>query len=189
VIVLSKNDDAYSKVLVGFRRFVHDILPIAIARLGLDIEPPAVDVAIVPDQYWMKLPENVPCLENFEKTWTDVKAVAVYIPLSFENRLRVMVELQRTDPAGNYDRQVDYDSVIFLRKTELVEGQEERTVIEFYASMAAACFGLVITAATGDYGVCPISNPFRDTNATAAMETLTRSMTPSEFVKRYAPED
>jgi hypothetical protein len=190
VRILSKNRTTESsKVLVAFRRFVRDILPIAMARTGVKIEPPTVDVTLVPSVHWLELRDNVPGAWNFEDDWMNVKAVAVYLPLSFEDRLRVLIELQQTDHSHNYDQNLDYNAVIFLHKVDLVKGQEERTVIELYAAMASACFGLVVNAATGCYGVCPIRNPLNDTNAAAAVAALTLHMTPSEFARRYGPED
>jgi hypothetical protein len=176
------------KIQRPFRRFVQDILPFAIAKVGVKIEPPTVDVILVPNSYWANLRNTVHAEKLQADEWMSAKVVAVYMPVPFEDRLRALTELQQTDPNYNYDHHLDYNAIIFLRKTKPARGEEERTVIELYAAMAAACFGLVVSTPFRRYSICPISNPFNDTNAQAAMEALTASMTPAEFARRYGPE-
>jgi hypothetical protein len=184
-----EKENQLSRIQTPFRRFVKDILPIAIARVGVKIEPPTVDVIFVPDSYWAKLRHTVHA-EKFEADdWVNAKVVSVYMPMPLEDGLRALTELQQTDPNHNCDQHIDYNAMIFLRKRKPARGEEERAVIELYAAMAAACFGLVANAAFGCYGVCPISNPLNDTNAQAAVEALTANMTPAEFARRYGPED
>lgn len=178
-----------SKVQVGFSRFVHDILPIANAKVGVPVAPPTVQVLIVPESYWPNLRNNVWSKGVREEEWMSVKAVAVYTPASFEVRLRALTELQQKDHTHNYDRDIDYNAVIFLRQGTPTKGEEEHAVLEIYATLASACFSLAIATMFRRYSVCPIANPFEDKNAEEAMGTLTATLTPEQFAQRYGPED
>lgn len=94
------------------------------------IEPPTVDVILLPDPYWAKLRHTV-YAEKFEaEDWINAKVVAVYMPVPFDDRLRALTELQQTDPNHNYDENVDFNAMIFLRKRKPARGEEERAVIE-----------------------------------------------------------
>ena len=178
-----------SKLEAGFRRFVHDALPIAIAKLGVKVTPPTVDVFVVPDSYWLKLRDNAWAKTATQEEWMNAKAVAIYTPTSFSDRLRASIELQHTDKNHNYDKNMDYNAVVFLRRGTLVKGEEERTVLEFYASLASASFSLAIATHFGRYSVCPITDPFNDRNAEEAMGILTAPLTPERFAQRYGPQD
>jgi hypothetical protein len=173
------------KVQAGFNRFVHDILPIANAKVGVPVAPPTVKVLIVPESYWSKLRNNIWSKEVREEEWMSAKAVAVYTPASFEVRLRALTELQLKDHAHNYDKDIDYNAMIFLRQGTRIKGNEEHAVLEIYAALASACFSLAIATMFGRFSVCPIANPFSDKNAEEAMGTLTATLTPEEFARRY----
>jgi hypothetical protein len=178
-----------SQLQAGFRRFVHDTLQIAIAKLGLKVEPPIVDVFVVPETYWLRLRDSAWANGATREEWMNARAVAVYLPVGFEDRLRATLELQRTDRSHNYDENVDYNAVVFLRRGTLVKGEEKTAVLEFYASLASSSFALAIAAEFGHYTVCTISDPFNDRNAAEAMGILTAPLTPEQFAQRYGPQD
>ena len=182
-------EEQIGKLQAGYRRFIHDILPIAIAKLDFKVDPPVADVILVPEPYWRKLRDNVWTRGATREEWENAKAVAVFFPASFENRLRVITELQRTDTRHNYDQNVDYNAIVFLRLgAPPTKSDEESAVLELYAALASSCFSLAIAARFGRFSVCPISNPFGDRNAEEAMRMLTAPLTPEEFAKRYGSE-
>jgi hypothetical protein len=187
-----ENDREIEKLHVGLRRFVHDIIPQVMKITGIQINPPTVDVVLIPDSYWQKMRLHIPLTHKFDQEdWSKIKAVAVYIPLSFEDRLRAFTELLRTDPEHKfYDDKLDYNAVIFLHNCKKpAKGEEEQAVVELYAALASACFPLTINASLGCFGVGPITTPLNDPNAAAAMHALTADKTPEQFAKLYGPED
>lgn len=178
-----------SRVQAGFKRFVHDILPIALAKLDFEVNPPVADVILVPEPYWKKLRDNVWARGTTREEWETAKGVAVFFPATFENRLRVITELQRTDTKHNYDQNMDYNAIVFLRLgAHPTKVDEEVAVLELYAALASSCFSLAIAARFDRFSVCPVRDPFNDRNAEEAMGMLTAPLTPEEFAKRYGPE-
>jgi hypothetical protein len=186
-----ETDREIEKVHRGFRQFVRDLIPHVIEITGVQIEPPTVDVMLIPDSYWGKMRDSIPLCKKFgQGDWAQIKAVAAFIPLSFEDRLRALVELQKTDPKLDCDSKLDYNAVIFLHLCKKpATGQEEHAAIELYAALASACFPLVINVSIGCFGVSPVTNPLNDPNAVGAMHAVVTGKTPEQFAKLYGPED
>ena len=167
-----------------FNRFVHDFLGFAIGKLGANIEPPSACVFLVPDSGWWNMLGHLIELQGFPY-WKEARAAVVYVPSTLEDRIMLADEIERTKSGGEYDRFVDYNSFIWVRRPELFsDGVEAAT--EIYYSMAACCIRLVTFAAAGSGGVGVISG--YEEPAVGMMNNFCSTMTPSEFAARYVPE-
>ena len=185
-----ENGEDVEKVLDSFRQFVRDIIPIAIRMIGVKVEPPTVDVVLIPDAYWQIVRGGIPHADQVAD-WQSVKAIAAYVPLSFEERLRAFHALQETSPGWQFtDGKLDYSGVIILHccPTPLpTSGDEDRAVMELFAALASACFPLLTAQSMRCFAIAPITRPLEDENAVAAIHTLTAKMTPAQFAQRYSP--
>jgi len=166
-----------------FNVFVRDFLRFVITRSAVGIEPPSACVFLVPtDEWWNTLghliePRGLPY-------WKEARAAAVYVPSTLEDRIMLADEIERTKSGGEYDRFVDYNSLIWVRRPELSsDGVQAAT--EIYYGMAACCIRLVNLATAGSGGVGIISS--YEEPALGMMNDFCSTMTPAEFAARYVP--
>jgi hypothetical protein len=90
-------------------RFARDFLRFTVDKLVVDVDPPCVGLLIMPDEdAWSRLVHVIEPHGSHELR--EAKAVAIYVPLTLAQRVRLASELQRVCP-GEYDRYTDYDSL------------------------------------------------------------------------------
>ena len=168
---------------VPFTRFVRDFLRFATTKLAVDVEPPYVGPLIIPDDdSWRRLMCVIE--HSGSHDLRDAKAVAIYVPLTLAQRVRLASELQRVCP-GQYDRFLDYDALICVPRPKLAVSMLQ-VVLDFYYAIAASCMRLVILVKVRSGGVSVVTR--YDTLVLSTMNDFFSTMTPDEFAARYGPE-
>ena len=187
----NENERNYENLIRGLRQLAADVIPIAAKTTGLaTTNLPTIDIVLVPDNHWRTTQDNIPLAHKYDdNTWREVKAVAIYAPCTFADRLRIYEELQKRDPHLNYDSRLDYNAMIFIHQPRKpTTSQEEiKCVTELYLGIASACFPLAAIATVNGYGISPILDPMTDQNACDALDQLASKLTPEEFRARYCP--
>jgi len=164
-------------------RFARDFLRFTLDKLAVDGDSPCVGLLIMPDDdSWSRL------LRVIEPHWSrhsgDAKAVAIYVPLTLEQRVRLASELQRVCP-GEYDRFLDYDALICVPRPEFA-GSRLHFIVDFYYAIAASCMRLAIIVKAGSGGVSVVAR--YDGLVVSAMNDFFNRLTNYEIAARYVPE-
>jgi hypothetical protein len=148
--------DAISECLLvePLERFARDFLRNTFDKLAVDGDSPSVGLLIMPgDVSWSSL------MRVIEPHWSrhsaDAKAVAIYVPLTLQQRVRLAFELQHVC-LGEYDRFLDYDALICV-PTPKFTGSRLHVVVGFFYAIAASCARLAIFAKTGREGVSVVT--------------------------------
>jgi hypothetical protein len=187
----SSSNGEYEKLLNGFRKFAADIIPIAARTAGImTTSLPAIDIIIVPNHWWRTTRTKIPLAVKYsDNDWQMIQAVSVYTPTTFSQRLKLYAQLQQQDPSYNYDSHLDFDAIIFVHQPPKPSTKEEELqfTLRLYASIASACFPLVVNYSLHCYGISPITDPMNDQNALAAICQLTNKLTPEQFAAKYGP--
>jgi hypothetical protein len=164
-------------------RLARDFLRFATAKLAADVAPPCAGVLIMSDDSsWEYLMHAVELdgLHDLRGT----KAVAIYMPSTLEQRVRLATELQRIH-AGEYDRFLDYQALICVRRPEL-DGNMLQVTVDLYYAIATSSIQLVILAKASVGGIGVVKG--YEKPALAMMNDFFSSMTPDQFAARYGPE-
>jgi len=188
---MTQNEKSYENLIRGLRQFAKDVVAIAARTVSLETTNlPTVDVILVSDKHWQRTRNSIPLAQKYnDSMWHEVKAVAIYTPSTFTDRLKIYAELQKRDPQINYDPRLDYDAMIFIHEPPRpnTSTEEIQCVTRLYLSIASACFPLAAIASIHDYGISPITDPMNDINASDALEQLASKLTPEQFRARYCP--
>jgi hypothetical protein len=127
-------------------RFARDFLRFTFDKLVVDVDSPCVGLLIMPDDdAWSRLVHVIEPHGSHELM--EVKAVAIYVPLTLAQRVRLASELQRVCP-GEYDRFLDYDALICVLRPKLAVSMLQ-VVLDFYYAIAASCMRLAILVKWG----------------------------------------
>jgi hypothetical protein len=164
-------------------RFARDFLRFTLDKLAVDGDSPCVGLLIMPDDdSWSRL------MHVIEPHWShhsgDAKAVAIYVPLSLEQRVRLASELQRVCP-GEYDRFLDYDALICVPRPEFA-GSRLHVIVDFYYAIAASCMRLAIIVKAASGGVSVVTR--YDRLVLSTMNDFFNTLTDDEIAARYVPE-
>lgn len=187
---MQEENENYENLIRGFRQFAKDVMSIAARITGIATTTlPSIDVIVVPDQMWLLARDKIPLAAKYnDNAWRSIRALAVYTPSTFAQRLKFYTELQQSDNTYNYDSHVDYDSIIFVHQPpKPTKADETKTAIELFASIASACFPLAVTYDLHCYGIAPITDPLNDTNAFHALSEIAEKLTPEQFATKYGP--
>jgi hypothetical protein len=163
-------------------RFARDFLRFTLDKLAADGDSPCVGLLIMPDHdSWSRL------MRVIEPHWRhsgDAKAVAIYVPLSLEQRVRLASELQRVCP-GEYDKFLDYDALICVPQPKFA-GSRLHVVVGFFCAIAASCMRLAIFAKAGRGGVSVVTN--YNKLVVSTMNDFFNTLADDEIAARYVPK-
>ena len=167
----------------ALRRFARDFLRFTLDKLAVNGDSPRVGLLIMPDDdSWSRLMHVIeprcPCHSGA------AKAVAIYVPLSLGQRVRLASELQRVCP-GEYDRFLDYDALICVPTPEFAASRLQ-VVVGFFCAIAASCMRLAIFANAGRGGVSMVTS--YDRLVVSMMNDFLNKLTDNE-IARYVPEE
>jgi hypothetical protein len=177
--------DAISECLLvePLERFARDFLRFTLDKLAVDGDSPGVGLLIMPDDFsWSSLMRVIE--PHSSRHSGNAKAVAIYVPLTLQQRVRLAFELQRVCP-GEYDRFLDYDALICLPRPEFT-GSRLHVAVGFFYAIAASCARLAIFARTGREGVSVVT--CYDKRVVSAMNDFFNMLTDGEISARYVPE-
>jgi hypothetical protein len=163
-------------------RFVRDFLRFATTKLAVDVEPPCVGLLIMPDEdAWSRLVHVIE--PHGSRELMEAKAVAIYVPLTLAQRVRLASELQRVCP-GEYDRFLDYDALICVLRPKLPVSMLQ-VVLDFYYAIAASCMDLAILVKACSGGVSVVTR--YDKLVLSTMNAFLSTLTDDEIATRYVP--
>jgi hypothetical protein len=165
-----------------FERFARDFLRFTLDKLALDVDPPRVGLIIMPDEdAWSRLVRVIE--PHGSRELREAKAVAVYVPLTLAQRVRLAFELQRVCP-GEYDRYTDYDSLVCVPRPKLPVSMLQ-VALHFYYAIAASCMQLVILVKACSGGVSVVTR--YDKLVLSTMNDFLSTLTDDEIATRYVP--
>jgi hypothetical protein len=166
-----------------FERFARDFLRFTVDKLVVDAHPPCVGLLIMSDEdAWSRLLHVIEPHGSHELG--DAKAVAIYVPLTLAQRVRLASELQRVCP-GEYDKFLDYDALICVPQPKFA-GNRLRVVVGFFYAVAASCMRLAIFARAGRGGVSVVTS--YDKVVVSTLNDFFNTLTDDEIATRYMPE-
>ena len=166
-----------------FERFARDFLRFTVDKLVVDVDPPCVGLLIMPDEdAWSRLVHVIE--PHSSRELREAKAVAIYVPLTLAQRVRLASELQRVCP-GEYDRFLDYDALICVPQPKFA-GSRLHVVVGFFCAVAASCMRLAIFAKAGRGGVSVVTS--YDELVISTMNDFFNTLADDEIATRYVPE-
>jgi len=146
------------------------------------VDPPRVGLITMPDEdAWSRLVHVIE--PHGSRELREAKAVAIYIPLTLAQRVRLAFELQRVCP-GEYDRYTDYDSLICVPRPKLPVSMLQ-VVLDFYYAIAASCMRLAIIVKARGGGVSVVTR--YDKLVLSTMNDFLSTLTDDEIATRYVP--
>ena len=164
-------------------RFARDFLRFTVDKLAVDADPPCVGLLIMPDEdAWSRLVHVIE--PHGSRELREAKAVAIYVPLTLAQRVRLASELQRVCQ-GEYDRFLDYDALICMPKPEFA-GSRLHVVVGLFCAVAASCMRLAIFAKAGRGGVSVVTS--YDKLVISIMNDFFNTLADDEIAARYVPE-
>jgi len=164
-------------------RFARDFLRFTVDKLAVDADPSCVGLLIMPDEdAWSRLVHVIEPHGSREPR--EAKAVAIYVPLTLAQRVRLASELQRVCQ-GEYDRFLDYDALICVPQPKFA-GSRLHVVVGFFCAVAASCMRLVIFARAGRMGVSVVTS--YDKLVISTMNDFFNTLADDEIAARYVPE-
>ena len=165
-----------------FERFARDFLRFTVDKLVVDAHPPCVGLLIMSDEdAWSRLLHVIEPHGSHELR--EAKAVAIYVPLTLAQRVRLASELQRVCP-GEYDRFLDYDALICVLRPKLAVSMLQ-VVLDFYYAIAASCMRLAILVKACSGGVSVVTR--YDKLVLSTMNDFLSTLTDDEIATRYVP--
>lgn len=138
-----------------FERFARDFLRFTVDKSAIDVDPPCVGLLIMSDEdAWSRLVHVIEPHGSHELR--EAKAVAIYVPLTLAQRVRLASELQRVCP-GEYDKFLDFDALICVPQPKFA-GSRLHVVVGFFCAVAASCMRLAIFVKAGRGGVSVVTS-------------------------------
>ena len=117
--------------------------------------------------------------------WEECYVAAAYLPSTMEDRLRVMAAFQAKESPGEYDRYLDMNTLVWVRRpTGALD--DVNVIIEIYTRIAAATLRLLPLITAKAPGIIVLDRP--DKQASDLLIDFTNQMTQTEFANRYVPE-
>jgi hypothetical protein len=166
-----------------FERFARDFLRFTSDRLVVDVDPPCVGVLIMPDEdAWSRLVHVIE--PHGSRELRDAKAVAIYVPLTLAQRVRLAFELQRVCQ-GEYDKFLDYAALICVPRPKLPVSMLQ-VALDFYYAIAASCMQLAILVKACSGGVSVVTR--YDKPVISTMNDFFNTLADDEIAARYVPE-
>jgi len=166
-----------------FERFARDFLRFTVDKLVVDVHPPCVGLLIMPDEdAWSGLVHVIEPHGSHELR--EAKAVAIYVPLTLAQRVRLASELQRVCP-GEYDKFLDHDALICVPRPKLPVSMLQG-VLDFYYAIAASCMRLAILVKARSGGVSVVTS--YDKPVISTMNDFFNTLADDEIAARYVPE-
>jgi len=163
-------------------RFARDFLRFTLDKLVVDVDPPCVGLLIMSDEdAWSRLVRVIE--PHGSRELREAKAVAIYVPLTLAQRVRLASELQCVCP-GEYDRFLDYDALICMPQPKFA-GSRLHVVTGFFCAVAACCMRLAIFAKAGRGGVSVVTS--YDKLVVSTLNDFFNTLADDEIAARYVP--
>lgn len=164
--------------------FVRDFFIYAAQQNRVAVAPPPVEVMVVPELAWASSGDGIEKLGQMpaKADWLHAFAAVSYMSSKFEERLKVMQEMQAERP-GEYDRLLDAQAFIWVR---MPSGLTEDAAFERHSRLATATIQLIQLVVAGGRATRVLNEP--DSAANSLYKSFLLQMSPDEFAQKYATD-